>query len=142
MVTEKRIRKILEKHFEEYDSDCGIHYGCACGVLLRRSGTPDYGDGSEAWRKHVAKVLMEAISPSHAEPVRYGPIGPGSRVRVKKGAYIWYEGHKEPVPDQYIKETGTVRYSSDDQGDCLVDFDVPVLRVRWVNQECLKQVGR
>lgn len=66
--------------------------------------------------------------------IKHGPIGPGSRVRLKKGAYIWH-------PEPYVNATGTVRTGPDDLGDCLVDFDVAVHRFRWVNKKCLKRVG-
>jgi hypothetical protein len=43
---------VLEDHREEYDSDCGMYYGCLCGW---DNGTKEHNNG---FTEHLADAIL------------------------------------------------------------------------------------
>ena len=62
---EEEIARTLVEHDHDYDSDCGLDFGCACGAI------DEYKSGAEH-TDHLTEVLSPLLNRVRAEAWRQG----------------------------------------------------------------------
>ena len=83
---------LLLEHSYEYDSDCGVSYGCACDA----EGT----ESREAWAAHVADILATVADarPAPVEPL----VGRGGLTGTEFVITAWHIEDGRVVADEKV----------------------------------------